>query len=74
MLPCFRAVYVFIEKSPDSPSTLWPAVLRELRRARALLPSSERDPAKPWGPKAYACDASPSGLGICISRPLTEIG
>eukprot|EP00959_Pyramimonas_sp_CCMP1952_P364545 7634027-Pyramimonas_sp.AAC.1 len=59
LLSCFRAVYALIEKNPDSPSKLRPAVLRELRWAQALLPLLECDLAKPWGPRAYARDASP---------------
>eukprot|EP00959_Pyramimonas_sp_CCMP1952_P434375 9095561-Pyramimonas_sp.AAC.1 len=73
LLSCFRAAYVFIEKYPDSPSKLWPAALRELRWAQALLPLLERDLTKPWGPRAYTRDASPWGIGICAARPLTEV-
>eukprot|EP00959_Pyramimonas_sp_CCMP1952_P105595 2207838-Pyramimonas_sp.AAC.1 len=63
-LCCLNAVYAFVAKHPEDSAPFWPSVARELRWIQSLLPLLVHDLAKPFSPRAPACDASMCGKGV----------
>ena len=71
-LAVLRAVCSFCHANYRRPKTLWPAVRRELRWMRRLLPLLATDVTKPISLPIVAMDASPCGAGVCTTVAATD--